>query len=143
MTSRLRLLPLDRVSTESIEHLVGAHAVSRLLTEPPFAVEPRHRYYLELVEADAACNDAVATVAVRGSTVVGLSVLRLPQWDRELFGLPVGRVAHLIAADSAAMDALTDGLVRDLQERAVMMCSARLSIEALPALQALEARGFR
>jgi ribosomal protein S18 acetylase RimI-like enzyme len=143
MTDLLRLLPLDQVSPVSIAGFVEACAVSRLLTEPPFVVEPRHRYYLELVEADAACDDAVSTAAMRGSTVVGLSVLRFPRWDREHFGFPVGRVDHLIAADSAAMDALTDGLVRDLHERAAVMCSARLSCDALPALQSLETRGFR
>ena len=143
MPEDLQLLALDQAPREGIEPLVRDHGVSRFLVEPAFTVEPRHGYLWELIEADAAGDDAVATVVLREGRVVGLCVLRYPAWDREHFGFVVGRVEHLIGEDRSAIDSLIDWVVDSLREHEATMCSARLYIDALPALQSLEARGFR
>ena len=103
----------------------------------------RHQYLLDLLRDDSAGDDAVALAAVERDTVTGLAVLRLPQWDEDLFGFPVGRVEHLIAGDAESAAALADEIAREFDTRRAKMSSARLSIEALPAIQALEARGYR
>ena len=139
----VQLIDFEQASPAAVAAVVGDHAESRLLVEPPFAGGPRHGYLLELLRADAGRDDAIARAAVSGAAVTGLSVLRLPRWDEENFGFCVGRVEHLIAADAASAHALAAGIVRDLAARDAGMCSARLSVEARPALHALEAQGFR
>ncbi len=145
---RPRLLPLDQLPPAAVEGLVRDHGASPLL-EPPYAGErrsagePRHRYLLELLGDDSVRDDAVALAAVVGDTVTGLAVLRLPRWDEDHFGFPVGRVEHLIAGDAGSAELLADEIVREFDARGARMSSARLSVAVLPAIQALEARGYR
>ena len=142
MPERCELVPLGLVPAETIPHVVQDWGVSRLLVERPFAAEPRHAYLLECVLSNAARDDAVSVAALEDGVVVGLSVLRFPLWDEEHFGFRLGRVEHLVARDAEVAGALARGLVRDLAGSDAAFCSARLSADDLPALQALEAVGF-
>jgi ribosomal protein S18 acetylase RimI-like enzyme len=141
--SDVTLAPLDSVTPEAVARFVEVHGVARFLTEPPYLSGSRHGYLISRVLADAACDDAVAVAALRGGDLVGVVVLRYPQWDREHFGYVVGRVEHLQGADEAVLGCLVDETVRQLRARGVRMCSARLSNDALAALHHLQRSGFR
>ena len=142
MGEPVKLIALDVVPAAGVASVVQTWGVSRLIEEPPFAVEPKHAHFLERVLQDATRDDATSVAAVDQEAVVGLSVLRFPLWDEEHFGFRLGRVEHLIARDADVAGALARRIVRSLDARGAAFCSARLSSDALPALQALEAAGF-
>ena len=139
----LRTALLGTRSPREISDFIARHGISRLLLEEPYVVGSRGDYLLQRIFHDASGDDAVARVALRRGEVVGLLVVRYPQWDREHFGYVVGRVEHLQGADEEVLECLVDETVQQLHARGARMCSARLSSDALAALHCLERSRFR
>lgn len=139
----LALTPLDGVAGEAVAHLVEVHGVSRYLMELPNGSGSPSDYLTSRILEDAALDDSVGVAALRDGEVVGLLVLRYPQWDRGHFGYAVGRVEHLQGADEQVLECLVGETVRRMKEQCVRMCSARLSSDALGALNRLERWRFR
>lgn len=139
----LEIVPLESTSPEAVAALITACGVSRFLVEEPYVGDSRDSYLLQRILGDAERDDALALGALRKGRLAGLLVLRFPAWDREHFGFTVARVEHLQGSDASALSHLVDRGVQELQSRAVTMCSARLSGDALVGLHCLEARGFR
>lgn len=137
------LAPLGSVTAEAVARFVEVHGVARYLTERPYLSGSRCGYLISRIMGDGACDDAVALAALKDGQVVGVVVLRYPQWDREHFGYVVGRVEHLQGADEEVLQCLVDETVRQLRARGAHMCSARVSNDALAALHCLERSGFR
>jgi ribosomal protein S18 acetylase RimI-like enzyme len=133
---------LDGLATRATAPLVEHHGVARWFSEPPFSGSTPHVYLTERVVNDAARDDASTFAAMRDGQMVGLVVLRFPQWDREHFGFRVGRVEHLLGTDSVVLERLAAEVVRQLTARGARVCSARLSNDASAALRSLEASGF-
>lgn len=142
MSERLTLRPLAEVGAPRLERFVVSAGISRFLEERPYVQGQRGRYLLARIAGDASGDDALALAALSGTSVVGLAVVRYPRWDREHFGFEVARIEHL-QGSAGALASLTDSVLDDLGRRDVRLCSCRLSSEALPAIEALETRGFR
>lgn len=139
----MQVVPLAACPAPAVQAFLRSSAVSRYLVDGPYAHGDGHARLSRLVLADAAREDAVAWAAGSPLLLRALLVLRLPAWDREHFGFAVARVEHLQAADAAAARILVRHAVRELADRRVGLCSARLSSDALACVEALEDEGFR
>jgi ribosomal protein S18 acetylase RimI-like enzyme len=141
--SSLRLVPAAEAPPEARERCVAAYGRSRYLLEEPFRGDPPHAHFWHEVAAAAAADDAVAAAFLEGGDVRGLCTVRLPAWDREHFGFPVGRVEHLIAADAATAREAVAWAVARLQDAGAQVATVRLLSEDHVVLHALEDAGFR
>jgi len=74
--------------------------------------------------------------------LLALCVVRTPEWDREHFGFPLGRIEYLIAADHEAAATAAAWALERLALRDARVISARLPAEDLTAIGALQAAGF-
>ena len=135
------LVPLSQVGAAELAACVARCAVPAAMA-PPFSATPPHAFLLERVRASRAAADARAAAVIRGGEVHGLCVLRTPAWDREHFGFRVGRVEHLFAADPEAADAAAGWVSDQLAALDVRMCAARVTVEDLVVIGALERAGF-
>lgn len=139
----LRLMPLGEEHGPTIARLIRDHGIDGCLAPcRPVTASAHERLSVRIME-DAARDDSVALVALRGGEASGVVVLRFPRWDAEHFGFPVGRVEHLQGRSSQDLQRLVEEATRVLRARGAKMCSARLSNDALPALHCLERCGFR
>jgi len=136
-----RLVPLSQIGAAELAACVARCAVPAAMA-PPFSTTPAHAFLLERVRASLAAADVRAAAVVRGGEVAGLCILRTPAWDREHFGFGVGRLEHFFAADPEAADTAVDWACAQLAEQNVRMCAARLTVEDLVAIGALERAGF-
>jgi ribosomal protein S18 acetylase RimI-like enzyme len=141
--SEVTLAPLATVPPEAVAQFIEIHGVARYLTERPYLSGSPGGYLVRRILEDADFDDAVALAALREGAVVGLVVIRYPKWDKEHFGFVVGRLEHIQGVDEEVLRLLVDETVNQLRARGVHMCSARLSNDALTALQLLETSGFR
>ena len=139
----LEIVSFESSSPEAVAALIASCGVSRFLVEEPYVGDARESYLLQRILDDARRDDALALGALREGRLAGLLVLRFPAWDHEHFGFPVARVEHLQGSDASVLCCLVDRGLKELESRAVRMCSARLSGDALVGLHCLEARGFR
>ena len=139
----LRMVPLRDIRQSDLVDFMRTHAVSRYCDEAPFIGDAPCGYLLKRVVEDAGSADATAVAATSGDRLLGLTVLRFPEWDEEHFGFVVGRVEHLQGVDEEVLTCLVGEAVRQLEARNARMCSARLSGDALAAIHSLEAHGFR
>jgi hypothetical protein len=72
-----------------------------------------------------------------------VAVGRLLAWDTGFFGIPMGRIEYVLATSGAAAE-LAIGQMNDaLRARGVRHVSARVDIEDLTAMAALESCGYR
>ena len=120
----LRALP-----AAAVQACVAACAESRYLHEPPFLGDTPGAYLGWRVAEDAQREDARAVALLDGGEVIGICVYRLPQWDLEHFGYPVGRLEHLIGRDAATLDRLVAWADGVAGRAGVVFASARLSAE--------------
>ena len=134
----LRALP-----AAAVQACVAACAESRYLHEPPFLGDTPGAYLGWRVAEDAQREDARAVALLDGGEVIGICVYRLPQWDLEHFGYPVGRLEHLIGRDAATLDRLVAWADGVAGRAGVVFASARLSAEDLASIHALERAGYR
>jgi ribosomal protein S18 acetylase RimI-like enzyme len=135
------LVPLAEVGAAELDACVARCTVPAAMA-PPFSAAPAHAFLAERVRASLAAADAPGAAVIRGGELAGLCVLRTPAWDREHFGFGVGRVEHLFAADPEAADAAASWACAQLAERDVRMCAARVTVEDLVVIGALERAGF-
>lgn len=142
-TTDLEIVPLGACPADDTERLLRSCAVSRFLTEGPYAHGDTHAYLTRLVLADAARADAVAWAARSGQTLRGLAVVRFPAWDRDHFGFAVGRLEHLQTDGPETARVLVRSAVAELSAHGATLCSARLSSDALDRVEILEDEGFR
>jgi hypothetical protein len=83
-----------------------------------------------------------------GGQVVGLATFSYLPWDSSIFGLPMARIGHLIAASTQGvraqiLDRLLDGLIELARTQGVKHLSTRVDCADIEAIQCLEGRGFR
>jgi len=143
MGSEPKIVPFEDVTHDDLATLVRAVGTSRFLVEEPFAGPTPGQYLVDRILGDSRRNDAVARAMMVGDDLTGFVVLRFPEWDRQHFGFPVGRVEHLEGRDGHTVSRLLDYTVSELAVRGVRMCSARLSADALMTIHYMESRGFR
>lgn len=142
-TDDVELVALAECDARDVSTLVAEDGISRYLVEQPYVGDSREQYLLRLIQDDASRDDAIAVAAMQRGQIVGILVLRFPAWDREHFDFEVGRIEHLHGVNEYALQYLVDEAVRQLRDRRVRVCSARISNDSLTAVRCLEKRGFR
>jgi GNAT superfamily N-acetyltransferase len=80
--------------------------------------------------------------------VVGLATLSPLPWDSSIFGLPMAKIGHLIAASAQGaraqiLDRLLDELIALARTQGIRHLSTRVDCADIEAIQCLEHRGFR
>lgn len=138
----VRLADPASLDAAELERFVAARSRSRLAVEPPFAGTPAHAHLWAEVASAAGSGDACAIAAV-DDDVRALCVARAPAWDREHFGFTLGRVEYLIAADAEAAAAALGWALQRLGALGARVCSARVPVDDLVVIGALEAASFR
>jgi ribosomal protein S18 acetylase RimI-like enzyme len=139
--SASELVPLSQVGAAELDRCVVRCAVPAAVA-PPFSATPPHAFLVERVRASLAAADARAAAVVRDGELAGLCVLRAPAWDRGHFGFGIGRLEHLFAADPEAASAAVEWACAELTEIGVRMCAARVTVEDLVVIGALQRAGF-
>jgi hypothetical protein len=84
----------------------------------------------------------------RGGRVVGLVTLSHLPWDSSIFGLPMAKIGHLIAAPAQGsrvqlLDRLLEGLIELARTEGIRHLSTRVDCADIEAIQCLEHQGFR
>jgi hypothetical protein len=88
-------------------------------------------------------------LALRGEDqIVGLATLSHLPWDSRLFGLPMAKIGHLLAAPAhearaAVLDRLIEGLIELARVDGIRHLSIRVDCADIEAIQWLERWGFR
>lgn len=83
-----------------------------------------------------------------GEQVVGLATLSHLPWDSSIFGLPMAKIGHFIAASAQGsraqiLDRLLDDLINLARTQGIRHLSTRVDCADIEAIQCLEHRGFR
>jgi hypothetical protein len=73
----------------------------------------------------------------------GVAVARSLAWDTAFFGVPMGRVEHLLASQMSLVPTLIESSVEHLREAGVRHVSARVDVAEIELVGMLESHGFR
>jgi hypothetical protein len=125
--------------------------IASLVQEYPFKSYRNYRVLprkaqtaVMLAEIDATLRhvDGVVLRDTAGTTA-SLCVARALAWDTAFFGIPMGRLEYVIAPSRSATEAIVAATVDALHTRGVRHVSARVDVEDIESMAALEAQGFR
>jgi hypothetical protein len=82
-------------------------------------------------------------LAADASGVPALVVGRTLAWDTQFFGVPMARIEYVISPDGATAELLIAAATRESRGRGAQHVSARVDVEDVAVMAALEAQGFR
>ena len=134
-----QLGPTDIAQLESVVHAYPFKPYRHYRVLPRKA---QTAVMLAEISATAAHADGVVLEVSNGDER-GLVVARGLAWDSAFFGVPMGRIEHVFAANAQVARATIAAGVDALQARGVRHVSARVDVEDIPLTAALEAQGFR
>jgi len=138
----VKLQPLTPDDLPSIDPLIASY---------PFKPY-RHYRVLSRKQQNAVLREEISeTTAHQGGIVLALgepeiravSVSRALDWDSGFFGVPMGRIEHVLRSDAEALPETIGRTVDALRNRQVRHLSARVDVEDIELLTAFEANGFR
>ena len=126
-------------------------AIDPLIASYPFKPY-RHYRVLSRKEQNAVLREEIGETAAHPNGIVlalgepdlrAVAVARALDWDTQFFGVPMGRIEHLLRADAEALPETIGRTVDALRNKQVRHVSARVDVEDIELLTALEANGFR
>ena len=109
--------------------------------------EQRRAYWLDEISQSLAKESSIAFQWVASGTIKGFIVYNDSPWDSEITGRRIGTVEHIAVAagdDSGTeiLQELLDELTRSLADRETQCVVCKVHSNELPAIHALEQRGF-
>ena len=109
--------------------------------------EQRRAYWLDEITRSLANESSVAFVSIVSGTINGFIVYNDSPWDSEITGRRIGTVEHIAVADgddsgTEILQELLDELTRSLADRGTQCVVCKVHSTELPAIHALEQRGF-
>src|SRR5262245_3836275 len=132
-----------------------AEGVEFLVTTHPYNDYRQYRTISTAVQRRLLCSE-IKRAAEQGQLlalraedrVVGLATFSHLHWDSSIFGLPMARIGHLIAASGAGarvqrLDRLLEELIDLARTQGIRHLSTRVDCADIEAIQCLEHRGFR
>jgi hypothetical protein len=97
-----------------------------------------------LAEIQATLNHDDGLVLIDGVDIVSsVVVARTLAWDTKFFGIPMARIEYVVCADAERAEHVIAAGIDELRARGVRHVSARVDVEDVRAVAALEAQGFR
>jgi GNAT superfamily N-acetyltransferase len=131
---------------EGLEFLVTTHPYNDYRHYRTISTEVQHRLLCSEVER-AAEQGQMLSLRV-GDQVVGLTTLSPLPWDSSIFGLPMARIGHLIAASvpgprAQIFDRLLEELIDLARTQGIRHLSTRVDCADTEAIHSLERKGFR
>jgi len=109
--------------------------------------ERRRAYWLDEISQSLAKESPIAFQWVGSGTIKGFIVYNDSPWDSEITGRRIGTVEHIAVAvgnhpGTEILQELLDELTRSLVDRGTQCVVCRIHSTELPAIHALEQRGF-
>lgn len=109
--------------------------------------EQRWAYWLDEITQSLANESSIAFVSIVSGTINGFIVYSDSPWDSEITGRRIGTVEHIAVAagddsETEILQELVDELTRSLAHRETQCVVCKVHSNELPAIQALEQRGF-
>jgi len=126
-------------------------SIDPLIVSYPFKPY-RHYRVLSRKHQNAVMREEIAETATHANGIVlalgepdlrAVAVARALDWDTQFFGVPMGRIEHVLRSDAEALPETIGRTVDALRARQVRHVSARVDVEDIELLTALEANGFR
>jgi GNAT superfamily N-acetyltransferase/RimJ/RimL family protein N-acetyltransferase len=107
----------------------------------------RQAFWLDEISQSLAKESSIAFVSIVSGTINGFIVYNDSPWDSEITGRRIGTVEHIAVAageDSGTeiLQELLDELTRSLADRETQCVVCKVHSNELPAIHALEQRGF-
>jgi ribosomal protein S18 acetylase RimI-like enzyme len=107
----------------------------------------RRAYWLDEITQSSAKESSIGFVSIVSGTINGFIVYNDSPWDSEITGRRIGTVEHIaVAADDDSgteiLHELLDELTRSLGDRGTQCVVCKVYSNELPAIHALEQRGF-
>jgi dTDP-4-amino-4,6-dideoxy-D-galactose acyltransferase len=141
---------IARLGLDAIDEL--REALPRF-THPPLAHLPhlnpdvRRAYWLKEIRQSLADESCIALASMASAQISGFLIYNDSRWDSQIIGRRIGTVKHLAVTndDPAATEIvcqLIDELKRTLTRHTTECVVCRVSAGDLPAIHALEQRGF-
>jgi hypothetical protein len=97
-----------------------------------------------LAEIDATINHRDGIVLhTRAQGEPGVAVARRLEWDSAFFGIPMGRIEYILGSSASMAERLIAATCDALRARGVRHVSARVDVEDVALVAALESQGFR
>jgi hypothetical protein len=142
----MELDALPASDAHGLEPLVSAYPYSDYRHYRTLPKEVQIRILVSEIERAA---EQGRLLALRGrDQVVGLVTLSHLPWDSSIFGLPMAKIGHLIAAPapgarSRMLDRLLDGMIELARTEGIRHLSTRVDCADVEAIQCLERWGFQ
>jgi hypothetical protein len=142
----MQLDALPAFDAQGLEPLLSVHPYNDYRHYRSISKEVQRRILLSEVER---ASEQGQLLALRGGAqVVGLATLSRLPWDSRIFGLPMAKIGHLMAASAQGARAqllgqLLDGVIESARSKGIRHLSTRVDCADIEAIQCLERRGFR
>jgi GNAT superfamily N-acetyltransferase len=141
------IAPLDSTALGDLREALPQFAHLALAHLHDLSSERRRTYWLDEISQSLAKESSIAFQWVRSGTIKGFIVYNDSPWDSEITGRRIGTVEHIAVATSddsgtEILQELLDELTRSLADRATQCVVCKVHSNELPAIHALEQRGF-
>ncbi len=136
---------LRQLGPADLEHLHTFVEAYKFKSYRNYRVHPRkaqHAVMLAEVEATLRHRDGVV-LETSSADGTAIAVTRALAWDTDFFGIPMARVEYVLADSAAAAKHAVLAANEALRTRGVRHVSARVDVEDLMMMGALESAGYR
>lgn len=133
------------LTTQERERLVAAVDAYPFKSYRNYRVYPRKAQSAVMLAEIEATSKHPDGFVIEASTDAGpaIGVARTLAWDTAFFGIPMGRVEYVLASTSQAAERVIAAINAEMRARGVRHVSARVDVEDLTAMAALESSGYR
>jgi ribosomal protein S18 acetylase RimI-like enzyme len=141
------IAPLDSTALGDLREALPQFAHLPLAHLHDLSPERRRAYWLDEITQSLANESSIAFVSIVSGTINGFIVYNDAPWDTEITGRRIGTVEHIAVAagdDSGTeiLQQLLGALTRSLADRETQCVVCKVHSNELPAIHALEQRGF-
>lgn len=134
--------------TEAVRELALNHRYAEYRCYKFFGYDFASDYLARETEKFLAGEDPNAYLAIVGGQPVGFASAARAEWDSRHFGVEMGSLVHLFTAGSkkhraAILDTLLEAVEAEARERGLVHLAAKIDIEDIPGMTAVQSRGYR
>lgn len=136
-TRQLSVADIAQITSAVERYPYKSYRNYRMLTR-----KTQNAVMLAEIESTLTHSDGVVLESQRAGEGA-IAVMRTLAWDSEFFGIPMGRIEYVLASSVDAAVCVLRSALDAMRERNVRHVSARVDVEDLAVITALESAGFR